>query len=86
MQQIMQNWRGQTVALVPTMGNLHAGHQRLIQHAQSIAQHVVVSIFVNPTQFNEDSDFASYPRTLAADLALLESLQVDAVFLSLIHI
>lgn len=80
MQHHMRLQQPQTVALVPTMGNLHAGHARLIQQAQTIAQHVIVSIFINPNQFNQASDFSSYPRTLDADVSLLETLQVDAVF------
>ena len=69
-----------TIALVPTMGHLHAGHLSLITLAQSQAQCVVVSIFVNPLQFNETDDFDHYPRSLTADLEQLQKLNVDIVF------
>lgn len=68
------------VAFVPTMGNLHAGHVALIQLAQQHAPQVLVSIFVNPLQFGPQEDFSLYPRTLEADLALLQRMGVNAVF------
>ena len=70
-----------TVALVPTMGGLHPGHLRLVEKAQSIADIVVVSIFVNPTQFATGEDFNSYPKTFSNDKFLLEGRSIDALFI-----
>lgn len=70
----------QTIALVPTMGNLHQGHLTLVKEAKKAAQKVVVTIFVNPMQFDRNEDLINYPRTLEDDLKLLESEGVDAVF------
>lgn len=72
---------GGTVALVPTMGFLHDGHMALVARAQSLASHVVVTIFVNPAQFGEQADLDSYPRNEEADLAKLRAAGVDAVLL-----
>jgi pantoate--beta-alanine ligase len=71
---------GTTTALVPTMGALHAGHARLIESARAACDAVVVSIFVNPLQFDRQDDLERYPRTLDADLKLCQSLGVDVVF------
>src|SRR5258708_6656552 len=78
---VMQ-WRmaGERIALVPTMGALHAGHLALVRAARRRAQRIVVSIFVNPTQFAPHEDFGSYPRRLAADLAALADFPVDLVW------
>ncbi len=62
---------GETVCLVPTMGNIHRGHLALIERARKTAERVVVSIYVNPTQFGDDEDFESYPRTFDADCAAI---------------
>ena len=79
----VSQWKqsGETIAFVPTMGNLHAGHLSLIDIAKQKASRVVVSIYVNPLQFSPDEDFASYPRTLDDDLAQLKSCDTDLIFL-----
>jgi pantoate--beta-alanine ligase len=68
------------VALVPTMGALHAGHAALVDRARAVADHVVVSIFVNPLQFGANEDLARYPRTLEADLDLVAAHGGDLVW------
>ncbi|MGH9665676.1 MAG: pantoate--beta-alanine ligase, partial [Bryobacteraceae bacterium] len=72
--------RGDTIGLVPTMGALHAGHGRLIRRAVEETDLAVVSIFVNPIQFNQKEDYERYPQTLAADAAYCEALGVPLIF------
>lgn len=71
---------GKRIAFVPTMGNLHAGHMRLMQEARRHAQAVVASIYVNPLQFGQGEDFDSYPRTPSHDKVVLLSAGVDVLF------
>jgi pantoate--beta-alanine ligase len=71
---------GQTIALVPTMGALHQGHLALVNEAKRLGRRVVVSIFVNPTQFAPTEDFGSYPRTFKKDIAALTAAKVDFVW------
>ncbi|MFM8341703.1 MAG: pantoate--beta-alanine ligase [Methylomonas sp.] len=79
----VRQWRqaGLSVAFVPTMGNLHDGHLQLVNHAKQQADKVVVSIFVNPTQFGPNEDFASYPRTEQQDQQHLVACETDLLFL-----
>lgn len=72
--------KGQSIAFVPTMGNLHSGHIQLINEARRRADYVVSSIFVNPTQFGAGEDFDNYPRTLDADSSQLADAKCDLVF------
>jgi len=76
-------WRtaGLRIGFVPTMGNLHAGHLRLIEVAREHCDRVVASIFVNPLQFGPNEDYARYPRTQAADCAALAGANTDLVFM-----
>ena len=78
----VQFWRrgNQRIAFVPTMGNLHAGHLRLVERARELAERVVVSGFVNPLQFGPDEDLDCYPRTLEEDRKALDNLGVDLFF------
>lgn len=75
-------WRakGETVAFVPTMGNLHQGHITLVKEAAQKCDHVVVSIFVNPMQFGQNEDLDAYPRTLAADSEALTTAGAELLF------
>jgi pantoate--beta-alanine ligase len=76
-------WRTRAglTAFVPTMGNLHAGHLKLVRHARAIAERVVVSIFVNPLQFGQNEDYSSYPVTRERDISLLADVDADLLFM-----
>lgn len=79
----LKQWRRKlsgSVALIPTMGNLHQGHLNLVKHAQQHAQHIIVSIFVNRLQFGQGEDFDRYPRTLTEDAQKLKQLGIDVLF------
>ncbi len=79
--QIRNNLAGKTIGFVPTMGHLHAGHLSLCARASDENDVTVVSIFINPTQFNQASDFEQYPRTIESDSVILKAQQVDYLFL-----
>nr|BFD64430.1 pantoate--beta-alanine ligase [Bdellovibrio sp. HM001] len=81
--QEFRTWRKQqkgSVGFVPTMGALHTGHEELLKQARKNNDVVVLSIFVNPTQFNDPNDLEKYPKTWEADLAMAEANKVDAIF------
>ncbi len=80
---VVKIWRedGERIAFVPTMGNLHAGHLQLVEEAKEDASRVIVSIFVNPTQFGPNEDFAAYPRTETEDKQKLQVSGIDMLFL-----
>lgn len=82
LRETVRQWRaaGETVAFVPTMGNLHAGHLHLAETAKKLAERTVVSIFVNPAQFGPGEDFSAYPRTLEQDILHLRTVGVDLSF------
>lgn len=82
MRDLSRSWRrrGERVGFVPTMGNLHDGHLRLIEAVQPLCDRVVVSIYVNPLQFGPKEDYSQYPRTWDADLSRLQKRSIDAVF------
>jgi len=71
---------GKTIAFVPTMGFLHEGHLPLIKEGRKLGDNLVVSIFVNPSQFSPEEDFESYPRNFDNDLKLLQKEGVDVIF------
>ncbi len=87
LRQAVLAWRagGKRIAFVPTMGNLHRGHLSLVDRAHQLADRVVVSIFVNPTQFVAGEDLESYPRTLASDTELLTQREVDLLFVPTVN-
>jgi pantoate--beta-alanine ligase len=72
--------QGRSIGLVPTMGAFHAGHEALIRAARAACDEVIVSLFVNPTQFDEPADLEAYPRTEATDAAIAAGLGVDVLF------
>jgi pantoate--beta-alanine ligase len=82
LRQQLDDWRqqGDHIAIVPTMGNLHVGHISLVEMAREHAERVVVTVFVNPTQFGGAEDFADYPRTLERDTLRLKKIGADILF------
>ncbi len=83
LRQYVQHWKDhdQSIAFIPTMGNLHAGHMSLIEKGQSLCDRSLCSIFVNPMQFGANEDFNHYPRTLDSDIEQLEASGCDLVYL-----
>lgn len=80
LQKELSQLKGKSLGLVPTMGALHQGHLSLIEQSLKDNDHTIISIFVNPTQFNDPKDLEKYPRTLENDCKLIEKLGVDYVF------
>ncbi len=82
LREAVSGWRqsGLRIGFVPTMGNLHAGHLSLVEAAKQHADRVVVSIFVNPLQFNQAADFSAYPKTLQQDIEQLKATAADLLF------
>jgi pantoate--beta-alanine ligase len=82
MRELLREWHiaRQRIAFVPTMGNLHEGHISLVERARGLADRVVASVFVNPTQFGPSEDYAAYPRTLERDAAFLAEAGCDVLF------
>jgi pantoate--beta-alanine ligase len=83
LRQYVQHWKdhSQSIAFIPTMGNLHAGHMSLIEKGQSLSDRTICSIFVNPMQFGPNEDWDHYPRSLESDLQQLEDIGCDLVYL-----
>lgn len=83
LRQQISDWKkaGQRIALVPTMGNLHQGHLSLVKQAKDVADKVVVSLFINPLQFDDASDLSAYPRTEGADAEKLAQVACDLIFM-----
>ena len=83
LRQYVQHWKDhdQSIAFIPTMGNLHAGHMSLIEKGQSLSDRTICSIFVNPMQFGPNEDWDHYPRSLDRDLELLKAIGCDLVYL-----
>ena len=83
LRQYVHHWKdhGQSIAFIPTMGNLHAGHLSLIEKGQSLCDRTICSIFVNPMQFGPNEDYAHYPRTLEADLDQLRAVGCDLAYM-----
>ncbi len=83
LRQYVQHWKdhGQSIAFIPTMGNLHAGHMSLIEKGQSLSDRTICSIFVNPMQFGPNEDWDHYPRSLERDLQQLQAIGCDLVYL-----
>lgn len=72
---------GNAIGFVPTMGNLHEGHLNLVRRSKNENDFTIVSIFINPTQFNQSSDFENYPKTMEDDIQLLNSVGADCLFM-----